>query len=829
MRRRSALAAALITWCLTAATAPGAEPAVDPPTPATLTVTPAEVTLTGPDSAQRLLVIGAAGDGAGGRQYDYGRAATYETSDPSVATVSVDGEVVPHGDGKAVVTVRVGGLAAEARVEVVRFGARTPVSFGNQVVPVFTKTGCNSGGCHGKSSGQNGFKLSLLGFDPAFDHDAVTREGRGRRVFPAAPERSLLLRKAVAEVPHGGGRRVEPGSVEYATLLRWVEEGTPPPSAGDPSVVRVECQPKRASVVPHGSQQVIVTAFYSDGSHRDVTREAQFKSNETDVAKVDDHGLVKADAGTGETADMARYMGRVDVCRVTIPRPSADGPAESFSLAKQNYVDEFIQDKWKALNLTPSPVADDATFLRRAFLDAIGTLPTPEEVREFLADPSPNKRSAWVDKLLARGEYADFWAIKWGDLLRNKRAGDRDHMRGTYAFHAWIRNAFATNMPYDQFVRNIIAAQGTVDQHPPVIWYRSVRNLTHQTNDTAQLFLGTRINCAQCHNHPYEKWTQNDYYSFQAFFARVGRKSGETSQEPAIFVQPNGQVRHPVSGKLMEPRGLDGPEVKVGEDDDPRQGLVDWMADPKNPFFAPALANRLWAHFMGRGLVEPVDDLRVTNPPSNPALLDALANDFVAHKFDVKHLIRTIMESSAYQLSSDPQEGNAHDRQNYARAYPRRMPAEVMLDAIGQVTGTTQETGVLPRGTRMIQLPDESINSYFLDVFGRPMRETACECERPREANLAQALQLLNSNDMQQKVSATLKGRPRRPARGQEAARPRGRRRALPRGARPGAVTRGGAAASVLGIRRPAARPQARPSKTSSWALVNTKEFLFNH
>ncbi len=718
---------------------------------ASLVVFPEAVTLRGADAVQRLVVMGPTEDG---READFSRAASYETTDASVATVTADGEVQPAGNGTASLHIRVGSREATVSVTVSEYGIEPPVSFGNQVLPIFTKAGCNSGGCHGKASGQNGFKLSLLGFDPRFDHDAVTKEARGRRVFPANPDRSLLLLKAVAALPHGGGRKLEAGSAEFATLRRWIEQGTPPPSTTDPTVERIECLPRLASVAPQGAQQVIVTAYYSDGSHRDVTREAQYKSNEPEIAKVDDRGLVSADAGTGETAIMARFMGRVDVCRLTIPLPAPAVAAADVHVDQNNYVDTHVQAKWKTLNLTPSPLADDATFLRRAFLDAIGTLPTSDEVREFLADPSPNKRSSWIDKILARGEYADFWAIKWGDLLRNQRKGQRDQQRGTYAFHAWIRNALATNMPYDRFVRGIIAAQGTVDQHPPVIWYRTVRNLTHQTNDTAQLFLGTRINCAQCHNHPYEKWTQGDYYSFQAFFARVGRKSGEIAQEPAIFVQPNGSVRHPVTGKTMEPRGLDGPEVKVSEDEDPRQELVNWMAGPENPFFARALANRLWGHFMGRGLVEPIDDMRVTNPPSNPELLDALAKDFVASQFDVKHLIRTIMGSATYQLSSEPNPGNAHDRQNYARAYPRRLLAEVMLDAIGQVSGTTQDFNELPKGTRVIQLPDESIRSDFLDVFGRPMRETACECERPREANLAQALQLLNSNDMQSKVGS---------------------------------------------------------------------------
>ncbi len=348
--------------------------------------------------------------------------------------------------------------------------------------------------------------------------------------------------------------------------------------------MRVECFPKACISEPGREQQVLVTAFYSDGTSRDVTREAQYKSSEEHIAAVDGNGLVRTFESSGSTAVMARYMGQVDVCRLTIPLAGLSTAKDRPVLPKQNYVDDLVQTKWQELNLLPSAMADDATFLRRAYLDCIGTLPTPAEVREFLNDPNARKREQAVDRLLGRGEYADFWAVKWGDLLRNKRRGQKENMRGTYAFQAWIRNAMATNMPYDVFVRNILAAQGTVDQHPPVIWYRTVRNLTAQTNDTAQLFLGTRINCAQCHHHPYEKWSQDDYYQLQAFFARLGQKPGETPNEPAIFVRPDGQVRNPATGKIMQARGLDGPAIKVGEDEDPRQKLVDWMTAADNPF-----------------------------------------------------------------------------------------------------------------------------------------------------------------------------------------------------------------------------------------------------
>jgi hypothetical protein len=794
------------------------------PNPTTLSITPGEFTIRGADDVQRLLISGALSQGGDGRTFDYSRQAAYVSSDPKVVVVTKEGVVLPKGNGSAQITATFGTHQVVARAMVTGFGEEPPVSFRNQVVPILTKLGCNSGGCHGKQLGQNNFKLSLLGFDTDFDFNALVKEARGRRIFPASPDNSLLLLKAVGAVPHGGGRRIDPASTEYGLLLRWIQQGTPKGSDKDPRVTSIQCFPKARVVGSNGKQQVLVTAFYSDGTRRDVTHEAQFKSNDLNLAAVDLTGLIHTHDSTGDTSVMARYMGQVDVCNLSIPLAEIPAKAPVVVVPKNNYIDELVQRKWQQLKIVPSPLADDATFLRRAYLDVIGTLPTPAETRAFLADKSADKRAKLIDHLLQRNEYADFWAVKWGDLLRNQRQGQKEQQRGTFAFHAWIRNAFATNMPYDQFVRNIIAAQGTVDQHPPVIWYRTVRNLTHQTNDTAQLFLGTRINCAQCHHHPYEKWSQDDYYQLQAFFARMGRKSGETAQEPAIFVKLDGQVRNPVTNKIMQPRGLDGPELKIGEDDDPRHKLVDWMAAPKNPFFARALANRMWAHFMSRGLVEPVDDLRVTNPPSNPELLDALAQDFIQHKFDLKHLIRSIMTSSSYQLSSEPHVGNVHDKQSYARAYPRRLLAEVLLDAISTLTGVQENFGGLPKGTRAIQLPDESVGSYFLDVFGRPTRETPCECERPREANLAQALHLLNSGDLHNKIAS---------ANGRIASMLKAKKKdaeiveelfllAFSRLPRVEEMRNGLDYVAGENDRRAA-------FEDVLWALLNTKEFLFNH
>ena len=790
------------------------------PQPARLEVLPTEITIRGGHNVQRLIVIGQAKNDAA--MVDYSRIAKYRSSNPAVATVSDDGLVTPVGNGSAeIITTHVGQQSA-SRVTVEGIGSEPPISFRSQVLPIFSKLACNSGGCHGKATGQNGFRLSLLGFDADFDYVAVVKAARGRRVFPAAPDHSLLLEKATGTVPHGGGGRLKLDSEEYRLMRRWIEQGMYPGSKDDAELVRIECSPRTGIMHREMTQQMTVRAFYSDGTSRDVTREAQFKSNDLHIATVEEDGLISTDEGTGDTAVMARYLGHVDVFHITVP--FAERADAMPKLPAGNYIDELVRAKWQKLQIGPSPLADDATFLRRAYVDCIGTLPTPAEVREFLVDTNPQKRAAAIDRLLDRNEYADYWAIKWGDMLRNKRRNGREAQRGTFAFHAWIRNAFATNMSYDQFVRAIIAAQGTVDQHPPVIWYREVRNLVHQTNDTAQLFLGTRINCAQCHHHPYEKWSQDDYYQFQAFFARMGRKSGETSAEPAIFVKADGGVRNPATNQLMPPRGLDGPQLEISEDDDPRHKLVDWMVEPNNPMFSQAIVNRLWAHFMGRGLVEPVDDMRVTNPPSNPELLAAMSRDFVSRGFDIKHLIRTIMNSTAYQLSSEPTEKNIDDQQNYARAYPRRIIAEVILDGVCQVTGTLERFDGLPEGTRAIQLPDESVNSYFLDVFGRPTRETPCECERPKEANLAQTLHLLNSNDLQGKiagkdgrVAALLKAKAAPPQIVEELYL-----------AAFGRLPKPGEAESVL--KYVSEQPEAKAAwEDVVWAMLNSKEFLFNH
>ena len=530
-----------------------------------------------------------------------------------------------------------------------------------------------------------------------------------------------------------------------------------------PKITALTVTPDRRWLGPKAQQQLRVEARFSDGQLVDVTRLAQFTSNSPDLATVDPAGLVRTLDGVGEAAIMVRYGGQVSVARGLIPLNRTDAPAW-VAPASANLVDTFVFRKIRELGLVPSGECSDAEFARRATLDICGVLPTPLEVTRLESDPAPDKRAQFVGRLLERPEYADYFAMKWSAILRNQRGASVFGPNGqgsSFAFHAWVREAIAENRPYDKLATELITAKGDPTLNPAASWYRTrdfmadeQKQLKDQVDDTAQLFLGMRIACAQCHHHPFEKWSQDDYYGFASFFSRLGKKPGDDPTAPRIFVKPTGQATHPNTGKMYEPKALDGPEfAKLGPRDDPREALATWLRSPENPFFARALVNRYWKHFLGRGLVEPEDDMRVSNPPTNPELLDALAADFIASGYDLKHLVQLITTSRAYSLSSLPNEFNAGDHQNHARFYPRRLPAEVLLDALGSVTQSPESFTGLPKGFRASQLPDESFASYFLDVFGRPKRESVCECERTSEANLSQRLHLLNSGEIESKLS----------------------------------------------------------------------------
>ena len=709
---------------------------------ADLAVTPASVELRDAYAGRQLLV---SLDGK-----DLTRSAKYISSNPAIVTVDERGYLAPVGDGEAKIDITHSTNRAAVNVSVKGCKDGRAVDFKTEILPLLSKLGCNAGGCHGKASGQNGFKLSLFGFDAAFDHAAITKEARGRRVFPAAPDQSLFLMKATGRMAHGGGKRLAPDSEDYRLVRRWIQAGAPASAENSPHVIKLSITPKDRVLTPGSEQQLAVIVEYSDGSSRDVTRQSEYFGNLDTVALVDHTGLVRAGQQSGEAALMARYRGYVAVFRAIVPH----GPplTELPGWKGNNYVDDLAAAKWKKLGLTPSGLCDDATFLRRVTVDLCGRLPGVDEARTFLADRNDDRRSKLVDRLLDSPDYAAFFAMRWGTILRNSNLAGSD--RAAYAFHNWIKDSIARNRPYDEFVRGIVAAAGEWQDAPAINWYWQMRDdqLHQVTADTAQVFLGVRLQCAKCHHHPYERWGQEDYYGLAGFFTRLGRKS--FGEPPPYYSSSNVTLgdRNPLTGKTPEPKFLDGPVGKFSAEEDPRHALVDWMAKPDNPFFAKTLVNRLWGHFLGRGLYHEVDDLRESNPPSNPELLDALAKNFVQKKFDVKHVIRTIVNSRVYQLSSEPLPANVKDRQNFARFYARRLIAEVLHDAVHQATGTKPGFSGVSTAARAIDLPHENFGSYFLDVFDRPRRVTGCECERSSGATLAQVLLLANSDEMENKL-----------------------------------------------------------------------------
>ena len=704
--------------------------------------------LLGPDANLQLIVNNS-------DLQDMTREVVYSSSPDNLISISDSGKVIPLGNGDVTITATNDkGLAGKLDLVVERFETPQPINFPNEIVPLFTKHGCNGGGCHGKSEGQNGFKLSLLGFEPTEDFEYLVKESRGRRLFPAAPKHSLLLRKGAGDLPHGGGARFEHDSWDYKAIVRWMEQGMPYGSPDDPTLQKISVFPDSRIVDPGGKQQLAVTAYYSDGSVRDITGIATYESNQKEMGEVDQNGLVTMSVGeTGDMAVMIRYQEQVSVFQATIPLGI---PIESFPIAK-NIIDEKVFSKLKTLGLPTSEICDDSTFLRRTSLDIAGRLPTLEETDKYLNSDNPNKRSEWIDSLLSTTDYAEFFANKWSSILRNKRKADT-YTRGTQAFHEWIRQSFHINKPYNQFVAELVTARGEISHNPATAWFRNVTDQKERLQDTAQVLLGVRLQCAECHHHPYEKWSQQDYYGFSAFFSRIGKKKTDMPGEEAVFHNVGlATAKNPKTGQNVKPTPLGGDELDILAEDDPRDDLASWITDEKNPFFAPMLVNRYWKHFFNRAIVEPEDDMRVTNPPTNPELLQALSNQFISTGYDIKDLIRTICNSTTYQLSAIPNEHNAGDRQNYSRYYPKRLPAEVLLDSIDRMTGSpTSFAGQLP-GTRAVALPDDSYNSssYFLTVFGRPEMDSACECERAQGASLAQTLHLLNSKNIQDKLSGT--------------------------------------------------------------------------
>jgi hypothetical protein len=784
------------------------------PVRSTLAIDPPVLRLAGPGAAWSLLVNGSE---PGGRPVDRTGRSTFRSRNPAVVTVDASGRVRAVATGTTTIEAEAAGQRAVIAVTVADSARPRPFHFETDVEPLLGRYGCNSSGCHGKAEGQGGFKLSVFASDPRADFAAIVKEARGRRVFPAAPAASLLLRKAAGLTPHGGGTRLAAASEDWAALRAWVAAGTPYGAADAPRVVGLRIEPSDRVLAMRAEQRLRVVARYSDGREEDVTRHARFQANNEEIAAVSADGTVTTRTAPGEVAVMASYLGEVGLFRAVVPRP---GSAVVNGLPQFNRIDELIDAKLARLNIAPSAVCDDAEFLRRAYLDLTGTLPTPADVRRFLADDAPNRRAKLIDALLLRPEFADLWALRWADLLRVDRQA-LGHQRA-YAFYKWIRDAVASNKPLDQFARELVAAEGPLPETGPANFYAAVTKPGAMASTLSQVFLGVRIACAECHHHPFDRWSQDDYAGMVAFFAPVVARTSPAGA--AVFARGEPTAKQPRTGAVIHARPLGG-AASGATSGDARAALADWMTRTDNPYFARNLANRTWAWLMGRGLVEPVDDVRSTNPPSNPELLDELAAQLVRSGYDTRALIKLITASRAYQTSSRPNDTNERDEQNFSRALLRRPDAEVLFDMVCQATGVPETFGGSPTATRATQLWDSKVRHDFLKLFGRPARVSACACERSREPSVAQVLHLLNAPAVQAKLSHEA-GTVARLVRTVSDDGQLTDELYLTFFARLPSEPERAAAIAYLS-RDPAKRRQA--AEDLAWSLLNSLEFLFNH
>jgi hypothetical protein len=736
---------------------------IAPAAAADLKLLPGDIVLHGPGASQRLLVVIEEQKQIVGERTSE---AKFVSSNPAVATVDERGVVQAVGDGEATITASHDGKQATAKVKISKTKEGAAESFRNQIIPLMTRAGCNSGACHGALAGKGGLKLSLRGYDPEADHFALTRQALGRRIDLLEPAKSLLLRKPTLAINHGGGLKLEVGSADYQLLAGWIASGAPGPQSNDAVIQRLEVFPQAAVLKSNDRIQVLVRAWYSDGQSKDVTRWAKFASSEELVAKTDEAGQVKV-AGHGESAITVWYSNFVGISRITSPLPASENLPKLFASARRtNYIDDLVLAKLQALRIPPSPVCTDEEFIRRAYLDAAGILPAPEEVTKFLADTRADKRARLIDALVERPEFVDYWSYKWSDMLLVSTR--RLPQAAVWSFYQFIRQSVADNKPWDRFARDILTASGSNLHNGAANYFVLHKDVTDLNETTSVTFLGMSITCCRCHNHPLEKWTQDQYWSMANLFARVAHKNGERTGEVTVQAQPSGDVPHPRKGVAMRPTPLDAKPLSANSTADRRQYFVDWLTAPENPYFAKAIVNRVWRNFLGRGLVEAEDDLRQTNPPTNEELFNALAKDFIEHKYDVKHLIRTIMNSATYQRASTPLPENVSDDRFYSHYLVRRLSAEVILDAYSQVTGVptpfthvysgveggTAAYGGYPLGTRALQLPDGRVASLFLDSFGRPDRSVACSCERQQDSSVSQALHVNNGKTLNDKLRA---------------------------------------------------------------------------
>jgi hypothetical protein len=798
---------------------------------------PAEIQLPSPEARQTLVVQWQA-DGAFQEQATEG--VKFASSNESV--VRVEGNVaVPVGNGSATITATVGDQSATATVVVANHDQPFAWSFRNHVESVLSKQGCNGGACHGARAGQKGFRLTLFGFDVDADYSYLTRQAVGRRIVPTDPGRSLILTKPTGLLPHKGGVRLDPRSLEYRVLAEWIASGVPGPSASDPQIVRVEVLPKYSSLgrltKPVGAtQQLIVLAHFSDGHIEDATRWAKYTSADTAVAAVDEYGKITV-TGPGEAAIKVWYLNLSAVAFLTVPFPH-DIPAETFAAApRRNVIDELTLEKLANLRIPPSPRADDATFLRRAYLDTIGTLPTVEEARAFLADTSADKRDQLIDQLLNRPEFVDYWTYKWSDLLL--LSGERLRPKALEAYYKFIRQSVADNKPWDEFVREIVTATGNTHESGAANFYALHQDPEMMAETTAQAFLGLSINCAKCHNHPLEKWTNDQYYAFANLFSRVRAKgwggdyrNGDGMR--VVYSDTQGELIQPSRGTPQPPAPLDGEPLSFDATTDRRLPLADWLTSPENPYFTRAIVNRIWANYLGVGLVEAVDDLRLTNPASNERLLDALAEYLIQQDYDLRELMRLILQSETYQRSGEPLAENLADEKYYSRYYAKRLKAEVLLDAIAQVASVPSsfkylkpdnKPGDPAPARRAIQLADVFVDSYFLSTFGRPDRLITCECERSDEPSMTQVLHLYNGDTVNRKLAEPGSAAERAAAETDNAAVVR----AVFLAALAREPTADEAAPLVEELVAAAADSRRQAIEDLYWSVLTSREFLYNH
>jgi hypothetical protein len=797
-----------------------------------LIVEPQNVVLAGARATQRLLVSAQYEDGS---IRDVTSLCEFRSSAPATAEVSVSGVTQARANGSATITAIHQGMEGKTAVSIQRFEDES-YAFDHHVLPVLSRLGCNQMGCHGSPKGKSGFRLSLFGAEPRQDYEMITRSAMGRLLNHQDAEQSLLLLKAVGSVSHGGSQRTWVGSPEYRALVDWIRQGAPRGGDNSPTLTRLEVFPRARTLGQKAVQPLLVEAYYSDGSMADVTSLATITSSDDLIAAVDSAALAQVN-GSGEAIVMASFGGLMSVSRLAIPQDlSVPYPANSLSLpagAKGNPIDELVLARLRRLNIVPSELTGDTEFLRRAYLDVLGILPTPDEVRTFLRDERPDKRARFIDSLLDRPEFTDMWTLKWADLLRINRAFPINlGEKGMLAYHAWVNDAIAKNKPMNEFVREILTAQGSGFEVGPANFYRVTKEPQAMAEQAATVFLGIRLDCAHCHNHPFEQITWDDNYGLAAFFAPVKLKRTSTKDEEVVSLSDKAVIRHVGTGQVVQPKFLGGDVLKwdglenrpTGKmAGDPRVKLADWITAPENPWFARNMANRVWFWLLGRGIVHEPDDFRSTNPPSNPELLDYLADEFVRSGYNMKHIFRLVLHSRTYQLSSRPNRWNEHDQVHFSHYRIKRLAAEQLLDAMAQATGVPEKYGNMPLGTRAAQLPDGNVRSFFLDVFGRPKRALACECERSGETHVGQSLLLINSDALEAKLTA-----------------PSGRVAKLAASTRsngdiveefylatlnrfPTAQEKE-AALAVLGN-----GPRQQRLQDLMWALLNTKEFLFNH